>query len=246
MILSDSEIRRTIDSKAITITPYDEHWLSADSYDFHLSPCFSLFDARKATCIDPLADQSGLWTPIYDEGFFVLHPGEFALASSIEHFGINERYAGRLEGKSSVARFGLIIHSAGFFDSGFRGHATLELANPTSLPIKLYPGMVIGQMAFFKVEGKVIRPYGGSTSKYQDQPMAPVPSRYFANYSTLMGETRHPLEDFHPVWYKPEHEEVRRNGEARRVERIAKEVDDTVSFDDSTDEFMRRVREGQA
>jgi dCTP deaminase len=209
MILSDSAIKAALDAKLIEIIPYNEGFLSASSYDFHLSPYFKVFEAQKATCIDPLADQRDLWQEVYTEDFFVLHPGEFALASSIERFTFDASHAGRLEGKSSVARFGLIIHAAGFFDPGFCGYATLELSNPTSLPIKLYPGMVVGQMAFLAVQGIVEKPYGGEQSKYQDQPIAPAPSRYFANYTDDEGHGRMPLDDFHPVWYKPESDDVR-------------------------------------
>jgi dCTP deaminase len=192
MILGDVEVRKALADGRIAVVPFSESDLKGASYDFHLSPHFCIFDGQHELAIDPLKDQRHLWksfTARADQTF-ILRPGGFALASSVERWTFDTNIVGRLEGKSSVARFGLIIHAAGFFDPAFGGHATLELFNPTTLPIILYPGMLIGQMSFIRVDGKVTRPYGGSDSKYQDQGAKPEPSRYFQNYPD--GEVPYP------------------------------------------------------
>ena len=116
---------------------------------------------------------------------FILHPGEFVLGSTLERIGVPGDLVGRVEGKSSLGRLGLLIHStAGFIDAGFDGHITLELANVASLPITLYPGMKIGQVSFMQMTTPADRPYGSgaSGSKYQGQ-RGPTPSRYFENFT---------------------------------------------------------------
>ena len=121
---------------------------------------------------------------VEDEEPFVLHPGEFVLGSSLEEVGIPADLAARLEGKSSLGRLGLMTHStAGFLDPGFVGHVTLELSNVANLPITLYPGMRIGQIAVFQLTTAAERPYGsrGVGSKYQGQ-RGPTPSRYWENF----------------------------------------------------------------
>ena len=115
---------------------------------------------------------------------FMLHPGEFVLGSTLERICVPDDLVGRVEGKSSLGRLGLLIHStAGFIDAGFDGHITLELANVASLPITLYPGMKIGQVSFMQMTTPADNPYGNgaSGSKYQGQ-RGPTPSRYFENF----------------------------------------------------------------
>jgi dCTP deaminase len=115
---------------------------------------------------------------------FMLHPGEFVLGSTLERIAVPDDLVARIEGKSSLGRLGLLIHStAGFIDAGFDGHVTLELANVASLPITLYPGMKIGQVSFMQMTTPADNPYGkgAAGSKYQGQ-RGPTPSRYFENF----------------------------------------------------------------
>jgi dCTP deaminase len=115
---------------------------------------------------------------------FMLHPGEFVLGSTLERVAVPTDLVARVEGKSSLGRLGLVIHStAGFIDAGFDGHVTLELANLANLPITLYPGMKIGQISFIKMTSPAEKPYGSGAkgSKYQGQ-RGPTPSRYFENF----------------------------------------------------------------
>jgi dCTP deaminase len=115
---------------------------------------------------------------------FILHPGEFVLAVTLERVEIPDDLVGRLDGKSSLGRLGLIVHStAGFVDPGFRGRLTLELTNVANLPITLYLGMPVSQISFSQLSTPADRPYGSSGSKYQEQ-SGPEPSRYYLNYRT--------------------------------------------------------------
>jgi len=143
--------------------------------------------SRHAGVIDVKQDTQALTelVEIDEHGVFMLHPGEFVLGSTLERVAVPDDLVGRVEGKSSLGRLGLLIHStAGFVDAGFDGHITLELANVASLPITLYPGMKIGQVSFMQMTTPAERPYGkGATgSKYQGQ-RGPTPSRYFENFS---------------------------------------------------------------
>jgi dCTP deaminase len=118
------------------------------------------------------------------DGVFILHPGEFVLGSTAERVGVPDDLVGRLEGKSSLGRLGLLIHStAGFIDAGWDGHLTLELSNVANLPITLYPGMKIGQISFLQMTTAADQPYGSGAlgSKYKGQ-RGPTPSRYFENF----------------------------------------------------------------
>src|SRR5699024_3966931 len=118
---------------------------------------------------------------------FILHPGEFVLGATLEKFTIPNHLAGRLEGKSSLGRLGLLTHStAGFIDPGFSGHITLELSNTSNLPIALYPGMKVGQLAIFKLSSPAENPFvsGAVGSKYQGQ-RGPTPSKAYLNFRNL-------------------------------------------------------------
>jgi dCTP deaminase len=120
------------------------------------------------------------------EGAFILHPGEFVLGSTLELVTLPDDIVARLEGKSSLGRLGLLIHStAGFVDPGWNGHLTLELSNVATLPIALYPGMKIGQISFLRMTTAAENPYGSGavSSKYQGQ-RGPTPSRYYLNFQT--------------------------------------------------------------
>jgi len=187
VILSDRTLRQQIADGRIIIEPFDDNSVQPSSIDVRISNLFRVFRNFTERVIDVKHDMATLTEPIEiaPEGVFILHPGEFVLGSTLERIGVPDDLVGRIEGKSSLGRLGLIIHStAGFIDAGFDGHITLELANVASLPITLYPGMKIGQVSFMQMSTPAERPYGkGATgSKYQGQ-RGPTPSRYFENFS---------------------------------------------------------------
>src|SRR5687767_13076516 len=160
--------------------------IQPSSVDVRLDRYFRLFDNHKYPVIDPAAEQPDLTHLVETEpeDAFVLHPGEFVLASTYERVTLPDDIAARLEGKSSLGRLGLLTHStAGFIDPGFTGHVTLELSNVATLPIKLWPGMKIGQLCFFRLSSPAEHPYGSgaSGSRYQGQ-RGPTPSRSYANF----------------------------------------------------------------
>jgi dCTP deaminase len=192
VILSDRTIREQIEAGRIVIDPFDPALVQPSSVDVRISHLFRVFRNHTAGVIDVKQDQTALTElvemPVGDEGVgddpFMLHPGEFVLGSTLERVAVPDDLVGRVEGKSSLGRLGLLIHStAGFIDAGFDGHITLELANVASLPITLYPGMKIGQVSFMRMTTAADAPYGhGATgSKYQGQ-RGPTPSRYFENF----------------------------------------------------------------
>jgi dCTP deaminase len=171
MILSDRDIKAKIASGAISITPYDESLVQPASVDIHLDNDFKIFRPHKTEVIDPKKPVDGMMehVTIEDGDAFILHPGTFALGLIKEETGVDAQHVGRLEGKSSLARLGLIIHTtAGFLDPGNKLQMTLELFNASPLPIKLYPGMKIAQMAFEEISSPCEKPYGskGLNSKY--------------------------------------------------------------------------------
>ena len=189
VILSDRSIRDQIAAGRIVIEPYDDALVQPSSIDVRISHLFRVFRNHTAGVIDVRRDMTGLTElveiPTDGSEAFMLHPGEFVLGSTLERVAVPDDLVGRVEGKSSLGRLGLLIHStAGFIDAGFDGHITLELANVASLPITLYPGMKIGQVSFMQMTTPADRPYGsGATgSKYQGQ-RGPTPSRYFENFS---------------------------------------------------------------
>ena len=186
MILSDRDLRAEIAAGRILIEPFDEACVQPSSIDVKVSNLFRVFRNHTAGIIDVKKDMSDLTelVEIPADGAFMLHPGEFVLGSTLERVAVPNDLVGRVEGKSSLGRLGLLIHStAGFIDAGFDGHVTLELANVANLPITLYPGMKIGQVSFMKMTSPAERPYGSgaSGSKYQGQ-RGPTPSRYFENF----------------------------------------------------------------
>ena len=186
MLLSDRDILAEIHDKRIVVDPYDETMVQPSSIDFRLDRYFRVFENHRYPHIDPAADQSDLTRmvePVGEEPF-ILHPGEFVLGSTLEVVTLPDDLAARVEGKSSLGRIGLLTHAtAGFVDPGFSGHVTLELANVATLPIKLYPGMKIGQLCFFQLSSPAEHPYGSAKygSRYQGQ-RGPTPSRSFANF----------------------------------------------------------------
>ncbi|MCT2339707.1 dCTP deaminase [Corynebacterium sp. p3-SID1056] len=186
MLLSDHDIRDAIDSGRLGIDPYDASLVQPSSIDVRMDKFFRVFNNSKYTHIDPKQEMPDLTSEVeVPEGeAFVLHPGEFVLASTLEHFTLPADLAGRLEGKSSLGRLGLLTHStAGFIDPGFSGHITLELSNVANLPITLWPGMKVGQLAIFNMSSPAEVPYGSGAlgSKYQGQ-RGPTPSRAYLNF----------------------------------------------------------------
>jgi dCTP deaminase len=193
VILSDRSLREQLDAGRIVIDPLDESLIQPSSIDVRISHLFRVFRNHTRGVIDVKEDMNDLTElieiPVDEHGVgddpFMLHPGEFVLGSTLERVAVPDDLVGRVEGKSSLGRLGLLIHStAGFIDAGFDGHITLELANVASLPITLYPGMKIGQVSFMQMTSPADNPYGSGAhgSKYQGQ-RGPTPSRYFENFT---------------------------------------------------------------
>ena len=187
VILSDRTIREQLAAGRIVIEPLDETCIQPSSIDVKVSNLFRVFRNHTAAVIDVKKDMTHLTelVEIADGEAFMLHPGEFALGSTLERVAVPDDMVARVEGKSSLGRLGLLIHStAGFIDAGFDGHITLELSNVANLPITLYPGMKIGQVSFMMMTTAADKPYGKGAkgSKYQGQ-RGPTPSRYFENFS---------------------------------------------------------------
>jgi len=181
VLLSDRDILAEIDAGRIGLDPLEKSMIQPSSIDVRLDKFFRVFDNHKYPHIDPAADQSDLTREVEVAGdeAFILHPGEFVLGSTYELVTLPDDVAARLEGKSSLGRLGLMTHStAGFIDPGFSGHVTLELANVATLPIKLYPGMKIGQLCYFRLTSPAENPYGSQKygSRYQGQ-RGPTASR---------------------------------------------------------------------
>lgn len=187
MLLSDRDIRAQLDAGRVGLEPYDPQMVQPSSIDIRLDRHFRLFDNHKYPFIDPAAEQPGLTRLVQACAgeAFVLHPGEFVLASSYERVRLPDDIAARVEGKSSLGRLGLLTHAtAGFVDPGFAGHVTLELSNVATLPIKLWPGMKIGQLCFFQLSSPAEFPYGSTEygSHYQGQ-RGPTASRSFERFN---------------------------------------------------------------
>ncbi len=186
VLISDRDIRAEIDAKRIVLDPYDPTMVQPSSVDVRIDRLFRLFDNHKYAHIDPAEDQPDLTrlVEVAPDEPFILHPGEFVLGSTYEAVTLPDDIAARLEGKSSLGRLGLLTHStAGFIDPGFSGHVTLELSNVATLPIKLWPGMKIGQLCFFQLSSPAEHPYGSSGygNRYQGQ-RGPTASRSFQNF----------------------------------------------------------------
>ncbi|MGC4935115.1 dCTP deaminase [Gordonia sp. DT30] len=186
MLLSDRDIHAAIDSGRLALDPFDPALVQPSSIDVRLDGLFRVFNNTRYTHIDPAQRQDELTTlvePTKGEPF-VLHPGEFVLGSTLEVCSLPDDLAGRLEGKSSLGRLGLLTHStAGFIDPGFSGHITLELSNVANLPITLWPGMKIGQLCLLRLTSAAQHPYGSAAvgSKYQGQ-RGPTPSKAYLNF----------------------------------------------------------------
>ena len=186
MVLSDRTIQRQLDEGRIGIDPYDPSLLQPSSVDVRVDRLFRVFRNNRASFIDVKVEQNltELVEVEHDEAF-ILHPGEFVLGSTLERITLPDDLVARLEGKSSLGRLGLLIHStAGFIDPGWDGHVTLELSNVANLPITIYYGMKIGQLSFVQLTEPAENPYGSALigSKYQGQ-RGPTPSRYWQNFA---------------------------------------------------------------
>jgi len=173
----------------VRLDPFDPTMVQPSSIDVRLDRFFRLFDNHKYPFIDPASEQPELTRLVeVDAGeAFVLHPGEFVLASTWETVTLPDDVAARVEGKSSLGRLGLLTHAtAGFVDPGFTGHVTLELSNVATLPIKLWPGMKIGQLCFFRLSSPAEHPYGSASrgSHYQGQ-RGPTASRSYENFTVV-------------------------------------------------------------
>ena len=187
-VLADRDIRAELEASRIRIEPYDPADLQPSSVDLHLDRSFRVFRNNRYPYIDVRQQQPDLTEllSVDDEEPFILHPGEFVLGQTLEWVELPDDLVARLEGKSSLGRLGLLIHStAGYVDPGWRGNLTLELSNVANLPIALYFGMRIGQISFFRLSSPVERPYGSKElgSKYQGQSQ-PTASAFYRDFET--------------------------------------------------------------
>ncbi len=192
MILSDASIRKELAQGRIVIDPLEESYIQPSSVDLRVDRYFRVFRNDTTPFIDPKLPQEDLTelVEVADDKAFILHPGEFVLGSTLERVALPDDLVARLEGKSSLGRLGLLIHStAGFVDAGWNGHLTLELSNVANLPIAIYPGMKIGQISFIQMTSAAEHPYGSDAtgSKYQGQ-RGPTPSRYYLNFEGKRAE----------------------------------------------------------
>ena len=186
MLLSARDIKAEIAAGRVKVEPFDGAMIQPSSVDVRLDRFFRVFENHKYSVIDPSIEQPDLTREVAVEANeeFILHPGEFVLASTYEIITLPDDIAGRLEGKSSLGRLGLLTHStAGFIDPGFSGHITLELSNVANLPVKLFPGMKIGQLCLIKLSSPAENPYGSALygSRYQGQ-RGPTASKSWLNF----------------------------------------------------------------
>ncbi|HLU27746.1 MAG TPA: dCTP deaminase [Glycomyces sp.] len=188
MLLSDRDIAAALKAGRLGLEPFEPELVQPSSVDVRLDRRFRVFNNQKYTHIDPSKRQDDLTAPVdvAEDEPFVLHPGEFVLASTLEVITLPDDLAARLEGKSSLGRLGLLTHStAGFIDPGFSGHVTLELSNVANLPMTLWPGMKIGQLCVFRLSSPAEHPYGSevNASRYQGQ-RGPTPSKSWHKWRT--------------------------------------------------------------
>ena len=187
-VLSDRDIRAQVQSGRVRIDPYDPACLQPSSVDLHLDADFRVFRNNRYPYIDVRTPQPDLTdlVSIAGDDPFILHPGEFVLGQTLEWVELPDDLVARLEGRSSLGRLGLLIHStAGYVDPGWKGNLTLELSNVANLPIALYSGMKIGQISFFQMSSAVERPYGSRElgSRYQGQ-SSPTASQYYKDFES--------------------------------------------------------------
>lgn len=186
MVLSDRTIREEIEAGRIAFDPFDPGLIQPSSVDVRVDSKFRVFHNARYPYIDVRQRMDDLTelVEVPDDEPFILHPGEFVLGQTLERVKLPNDLVARLEGKSSLGRLGLLIHStAGFVDAGFEGNLTLELSNVANLPITIYHGMPIGQISFMRMDQAVELPYGSkeTKSKYQGQD-EPTASRFYLNF----------------------------------------------------------------
>jgi dCTP deaminase len=185
MVLSDKSIKERIRKKSLVIEPLDEGNVQPASVDLHLGNKFIIFSNHTYEVFDVKKNiENTTLVEIEDDGFFIIHPDEFVLATTVEFVAIPDDLLGRLDGRSSVGRTGLIIHaSAGFIDPGYEGNITLHMFNFSKLPIKIYPHMRIAQMSFEEMTTPVEIPYGSKPgrNKYNGQ-RDPIPSQIWKDF----------------------------------------------------------------
>jgi dCTP deaminase len=187
-VLSDRDIRAAMEAGRIRIDPFDPGCLQPSSVDLHLDGDFRVFRNNRYPYIDVRALQPDLTelVSVAEDEQFVLHPSEFVLGQTLEWVELPDDLVARLEGRSSLGRLGLLIHStAGYVDPGWKGNLTLELSNVANLPIALYRGMSIGQISFTRMTSPVERPYGSRElgSKYQNQ-SSPTASQFYRDFES--------------------------------------------------------------
>ena len=184
MNMSERTITEAIEACSNVIDPFDEQCIQPSSIDLHVDSQFRVFANSRYAYIDvkdEMPDLTELVEVKPDEAF-ILHPGEFVLGSTLERVALPDDLVARLEGKSSLGRLGLLIHStAGYVDPGWDGYLTLELSNVANLPITLYPGMKIGQISFFQLTTPAETPYGSAGNKHQGQ-RGPTASRFYRDF----------------------------------------------------------------
>lgn len=187
MVLSDRSIREELAKGRIIIAPLFEDCIQPASVDLHLDRKILVFKPPGSLAYIDVRDNvehlSEL-VEIDEDNAFLLNPGDFVLASTLESITLPDDIVGRLEGKSSLGRIGLLIHStAGYVDPGWQGRLTIELSNVAKLPITLYYKMKIGQISFLRLTSAVERLYGTAElgSKYQGQ-VEPTASRYYKDF----------------------------------------------------------------
>jgi dCTP deaminase len=154
MILSDVDIQKEISKKRLHISPFNKKNIQPASYDVTLGKEFRIFKNTQKAYLDVKEDFSNYMelVKIPKDKSLIIHPGEFLLGTTIEKFKIPDDLVGQLNGRSSLGRLGIIIHAtAGFIDPGFEGDVTLEMTNMANIPISLYPGMRVGQIAFLRL-----------------------------------------------------------------------------------------------
>jgi dCTP deaminase len=196
MVLADRTIRRLVGEGRIGIDPFEDSLVQPSSVDVRVDRYFRVFRNARYPYIDVKEPMEGLTELVEIDAAepFILHPGEFVLGSTLERVTLPDDLVARLEGKSSLGRLGLLIHStAGFIDPGWDGHVTLELSNVANLPITIYYAMKIGQLSFVEMTEPAETPYGASTlgSKYKGQ-TGPTPSRYFLNFAADAEKSKGP------------------------------------------------------
>ena len=187
MVLSDRDIRRELAAKRLRIEPLDDSNVQPASVDLRLGRKLLVFRNHLEPYIDVRQEMAHLTTPVEIDEIkgFVLHPGEFVLGMTLEYVELPDDLVGRLDGKSSLGRLGLVVHStAGFVDPGWQGNLTLELSNLATLPIILYYGMKSSQISFMRLTSPAEHPYGskGLGSRYQGQ-RDPTPSRFYRDFT---------------------------------------------------------------